>query len=255
MKTYLKILALITSMTICSLGLYAYSGTTDPKIPDEKYIEYAKNFHYVFKLCGTYNDGKLFCASAVVINKNWIITAAHVVKNCRLCIAHKDDKAYLIDEIFIHKDFEEDTVGIADIALLYVKEDIGLEFYPPLYENNDEIGKLCSIAGYGMYGTFLTGITKSDGNIRAGSNIIDNIEKDLLICTPSINERKTELEYIIGSGDSGGGLFIGNHLAGINSCVLASDKNPNSTYGDESCHTRISKFVPWIRKIIDTERK
>jgi len=122
-----------------------------------------------------------------------------------------------------------------------------LDFYPDLYETEDEVGKLCSISGYGFYGTFDTGAISSDENGRAGTNMIDYIDNDLLICSPSRPDRTTELEFIIATGDSGGGLFIEGRLAGINSCVLARDNKPNSSYTDESGHTRISKYKEWIR--------
>lgn len=231
------------------VSLISYAGTIDPNIPDEKYITYAKDFKYVYKICGTNNDGKLFCASAVAIGPHWILTAAHVVNNQRTCILHREDKAYSVKEIVVHKDFEVDGFGKADIAIGYIEEDLGLDFYPPLYEDDDEVGKVCSISGFGLTGTFNTGVINSDNIQRAGSNHIDFIDRDLLICSLS-RDKKTSLEFLIASGDSGGGLFIGNKLAGINSCVLAKDKNPNSNYGDESGHTRISKFFPWIKSII-----
>lgn len=241
-------------ITICLiLSPNSFGGTIDPNVSDDKYIEYAKDFKYVYKICGTDNGGKLFCASAVAIEPHWILTAAHVVKNSRTCIVHKEDKAYEAKEIIIHKDFEKNEFGTGDIAIVYVAEDLGLDFYPPLYDTDDEVGKLCSISGYGFTGTFNTGSIKHDGKQRAGSNKIDHTERDFLICSPS-RQNKTELEFLIASGDSGGGLFIGNKLAGINSCVLAADKNPNSTYGDESGHTRISKFIPWIKEIIKKKK-
>lgn len=232
------------------ISLVSYAGTIDPNIPDEKYITYAKDFTYIYKICGSYNDDGQFCASAVAIHPHWILTAAHVVHNNKLCIVHKGDKAHQVKEIIIHKDFEAEGFGFGDIALGYIEEDLGLDFYPELYENDDEIGKICSISGYGLTGTFTTGATKSDNIQRAGSNYIDGIDRDLLICSTG-KGKKTALEFLISSGDSGGGLFIGNKLAGINSCVLAQDKKPNSNYGDESGHTRISKFFPWIKKTID----
>jgi hypothetical protein len=66
---------------------------------------------------------------------------------------------------------------------------------------------------------------------------------------------RTELEFLICSGDSGGGLFINKKLAGINSCVLAADKKPNSSYGDDAGHTRISKYVPWIKQKIEEKKR
>lgn len=251
MKTLIK--NLLVSISII-LSQVSFGGTIDPNTPDTKYLEYAQPFKYIYKICGTDTDGTLFCASAVAIDPHWILTAAHVVKDQRTCILHREDKAYEVKNIVIHKDFNKGEFGRSDIAIGYIEEDLGLDFYPELYDSDDEAGKICSISGYGFTGTFHTGAVKHDGNQRAGSNRIDYIEKDFLICSPS-RKNKTSLEFLIASGDSGGGLFIGNKLAGINSCVLASDKNPNSTYTDESGHTRVSKFVKWIKEIMNTKKK
>ena len=109
------------------------------------------------------------------------------------------------------------------------------------------MGKQITIAGYGSHGTFLTGAKESDGIKRAGSNVIDGIEKSILICTPSTSG-KTALEFMIAPGDSGGGMFIGNKLAGINSFLMAKDKKPDGTYTDESAFTRISLYADWIEQ-------
>ena len=53
---------------------------------------------------------------------------------------------------------------------------------------------------------------------------------------------------MIGSGDSGGGLFLDGKLAGINSFVMAADGKTNSDYGDECAHTRISTYKKWIEE-------
>lgn len=244
------VLAIIMSIQLLT---GSYAGTRDPSTPDTKYIEYGSKFEYVLNICGIYNDGSMFCASCVAINKDWILTAAHVVKNAKHCGIHfKDSDVILVDKIICHKDFNGDF-GKSDIALCKLKQPLDLKFYPSLYENFDEEGKICCMAGYGLTGTFVTGQIISDSKRRAGSNRIDKIEKDLLICTPSKPNQKgmTTLEYIISSGDSGGGLFIDAKLAGINSCVLAEGKNPNSVYGDEGGHTRISIYIPWIKEILE----
>lgn len=241
---------LLVQTTVLNLLLLTslFAGTRDPSVPDEKYVEYGSKFHYVLNLCGIYEDNGLFCGSAVAISPRIILTAAHVVKNAKHCGVHfNNTDVILVDKIICHKDFDG-NFGQADIAICYLSKDLELTFYPELYENNDEVGKICCMSGYGLTGTFITGQKISDGKRRAGSNRIDSVEKDLLICTPSTktNIDRTSLEYIICSGDSGGGLFIDNKLAGINSCVFATGKPPMSVYGDEAGHTRISKFVPWI---------
>lgn len=222
-------------------------GTIDPDIDDSKYLEYGKQFNYIGKLCGIGADDKQYCASAVAINDRFILTAAHVIKDAKSCSITINDKIIKIINIEYPIEFEPDNFGYNDIAIGYCEENIGLNFYPDLYEDTDETNQVCSMSGYGLTGTFVTGAIRSDNNRRAGSNIIDQIQNDLLICSPSGPGKKTSLEFIIASGDSGGGLFIDNKLAGINSCVMAIDKKPNSSYTDECGHTRVSKFVKWIK--------
>jgi hypothetical protein len=227
-----------------------YAGTIDPNTEDEKHKLYAKNFHYVGMLCGEYDNGDFFCASAVAIDDFNILTAAHVVDNVKTCILTLDtNNVHCIDNIVVHKNFKSNQFGIADIAIGHSKTPFKLGFYPPLYTEKDENSKLCCMAGYGFYGTFLSGANKHDGIKRAGSNTIDSIEKNLLICSPSKRNSATftSLEFMIASGDSGGGLFIDGKLAGIHSCVMAENKQPESKYGEQSGHTRLSDFLDWIQ--------
>jgi hypothetical protein len=243
-KNILSII-IVVLLSVCS----SYAGTIDPYISDNEYVKYAQDFNYVGKLCGTYIDGSKFCASGVAIDDHHILTAAHVVKDSKSCFIYFDDKEFCLTDVTIHKDFDT-KFGVADIAIAYSKTPFGLKFYPPLYSDTDEIGKTCSISGYGITGTFKTGAFFSDQKKRAGSNVIDNIQDDILICSPSTTSDKTRtsLEFMIASGDSGGGLFIGEKLAGINSCVMAIDRSPKSKYNEESGHTRIQKFIPWIKE-------
>lgn len=232
------------------------AGTIDPSIPDSKYISYGSQFEYVGKLCGTYNDGSKFCASAVAIDDHFILTAAHVVKDSNSCTFIINDKSFCLSDVTYHKDFDNEDFGTSDIAIGYSKESFGLEFYPPLYIDDDENNKLCCISGYGITGNFHTGSIHSDNKKRAGSNMIDSIQKNMLICSPSKRGEKgyTELEFLIAPGDSGGGLFIDGKLAGINSCVMAVERAPKSVYKDESGHTRVSKFINWIKEYKNAKR-
>jgi hypothetical protein len=250
MKSYIYVLFIWNFLSIFSIA-----GTIDPHTSDQKYIDYGAKFHSVVKLCCF--DGKgMSCGSAVVIDPHWIITAAHVVENCHSWTVNIGENKYNIKNMIMHKDYDTNVFGYADIALGYIEDPIDLDFYPSIYEEDDEIGKLCSISGWGFTGTFNSGTKKHDGLRRAGSNFIDKIERHVLICSPSKRHQKpTELEFLICSGDSGGGLFIDNRLAGINSSVIGYDGSSNSTYNDESCHTRVSLYKEWIRETIKHEKK
>ena len=223
------------------------AGTIDPSVPDAKYIEYGSKFNNVVRLYGAYEDGAMFFASAVVIDPHHFLTAAHVVEKAIRCSISVGTTDYKANQVICHKDFQESRFGEYDIAIGYCEDIIQMDFYPELYSDRNEIGKICSIAGYGITGTFLTGATVSSTHKRAGSNVIDKIDRQLLICSPSLRTKKTSLEFLIASGDSGGGLFIDGKLAGINSCVLSDPPNhPNSTYACEAGHTRISDHIEWI---------
>jgi len=230
----------------CFLISFGYAGTIDPDTPDANYIEYGLQFDYVVKISCS-NGSEFYCGSAVVIAPEWIITAAHVVENCNSWNISIGKEKYIIDKMIIHSKYDSNIFGYHDIAMGHLSKPIKLDFYPEIYEDNNEVGKTCSIAGWGFSGTFNTGTKFNDGKRRAGLNIIDKTERTVLICSPSRkNEKITPLEYMICSGDSGGGLFIDKKLAGINSSVVGYNGLSNSTYGHESCHTRVSLYAEWI---------
>jgi len=219
------------------------AGTIDPNIPDEKYVEFGKKFECVVGVFGTKSYG-----SGVAIDDHHILTAAHVVDGSDIYFAKIGDRLVLLQEIVVHKDFNRNKFGIGDIALCFTKEKLDLKFYPGLYETDEEVGKVCSMSGYGMTGNFNKGVVSVDEKKRAGSNRVDCIDAHLLICSPSRLKEKgrTSLEYLICSGDSGGGLFIGSKLAGIHSCIIGN-KEPKADYDSVSGHTRVSKYIQWIK--------
>lgn len=225
------------------------AGTIDPGTPDSKYLEYAKQFTFVGKVCGKNEKGISYFASGVAIDSHHILTAAHVVKDCGSCFFYINNKEYCVYKVVYSKKHET-SFGAGDIAIGFIQEDLNLDLYPSLYTESDEIEKLCDISGFGMTGTFLSGPNIGDTKQRAGSNRIDYIENELLVCSPSKGKDKTNLEFLIASGDSGGGLFIDGKLAGINSCVFVSKGSPNSKYGTESGHTRVSRYIDWIKENI-----
>jgi hypothetical protein len=252
---------LLLVLIACLYSLSLIAGTIDPRRSDAEYLEYGNQhgcvlpIECVIVLSEDKDSNKetvtqiRYIASCVAISPRWVVTAAHVVKDTHnRYILYKDSKIE-VDICAYHSKFDDNKFGSHDIALCHLSKELDLDFYPKLYEDQDEVGKISSQAGYGATGTFDTGAIKNDNKKRAGSNIIQSVNDHLLMC--SVHEGKnTSLEFMIANGDSGGGLFIDKRLAGIHSCVLASDKKPNSDYGDESGHTRISVFKSWIEDTI-----
>lgn len=236
-------------LTLVTFGV-ALAGTIDPNIDDKKYVVYGEKFDCVGKICGSYQNKTQFCASAVAIDDHHILTAAHVVNGSVSCIVTFGDNEFCLDKVIVHKSFTDNKFGVGDIAIGYSEKSFKLKSYPDLYDKDDEVTQTSSICGYGFYGTFVSGAKKYDNLKRAGFNRIDDILADMLICNASKpnDKYKTEMEFLIASGDSGGGLFIDNRLAGINSCIMAVDKSPSGKYNDESGHTRISKYLSWINE-------
>lgn len=181
------------------------------------------------------------------------ITAAHVIRGTDGFVVKDDGERVKIRWSAFPAEHKLDKASEKwDIAVCYLEKPIELEYYPELYREYDEEQKICSIAGFGATGTHDTGVTIRQSQKRAGSNVIDAIINGMLICGVG-EKRMTSLEYLIASGDSGGGLFIDKKLAGINSnvCTIHEDKKADSDKNDWSCHTRVSQHVKWIDKIVE----
>ena len=239
-------------------------GTIDPNTPDKKYVEFGRSFPMVARLVAPTNvtvDGEkqpaILSASSVIIKPHWVLTAAHVFENAAgmPVVIADDNKPRAATLIVIHPAFKPDVMGAHDIALCFVPQPFSLEFYTPLYTDTNELGKAATIAGYGRTGTFKTGAVKQDGFKRAGHNEIDCLTPFIISCSPSVHNR-FPLEFMIAPGDSGGGLFIGNELAGICSFVSSKGRQKaNGGYNNDSSFTRVSTYVPWINDVVTTAEK
>lgn len=249
----IRIAILVAALT--ALPAHLVAGTRDPDVADTKYQEFGAKFPFILRIrvYKDLDDGKkLFAsASAVAIRPQWVLTAAHVVERDldggHIYKTAENKDGWPVDVFVVHKDFTDDLVGWHDIALCRVKGDLGLEFYPELYKKSDELGKVVTMSGWGATGTFLSGYTHFDDIRRAGSNKVCTLERGVLVCEPN-KQNKTLLEFLICPGDSGGGLFIGNELAGIVSYISCppNQGKPKARYGDSGSFTRVSMYTDWI---------
>jgi V8-like Glu-specific endopeptidase len=233
---------------IIGLGcVAAAAGTIDDAVPDARYVEYGRNFStYTAKFRGQAKDGRTHVASAVLVAPRWAITAAHVAAGCTgVTLTYSGDRVCEIQRVIVHPEWKDEGLGRHDIALLEAAGDFGLEFYPPL-STGGEVGKLASVAGYGATGPMSYGHTKVDGVLRAGTQRVDRIERNCLVC--DITLRGSSMEYGIAPGDSGGPLFVDGRLAGINSYTASPRSYTRSQYGEESGHTRVAVYREWIER-------
>lgn len=246
-------------MVALSYAVYANAGTISPKANDEKHIKYGEDHKCVLKIkCYVNKDTSkyYYFASCVLVKPTIIITAAHVVSDSDRTVIVYENNEIEIDLVLYPNSFDEDEkigkVSPNDIAIGHLTQPIKIAYYPELYKGKDELGKICSISGFGNTGTHDVGCFRVDGNKRAGSNIVHAINDDLLECSLTDNPI-TQMEFLIAHGDSGGGLFIDNKLAGINSSIYTThkDKKLNSDYKDLSLHTRISSHIDWLNKMIN----
>ena len=227
---------------------FLFAGTHRPDVPDTKFVEYGAKFGCVMPVTTEIEANISGIGSCVVINEHWCITAAHVTSGAKNVYVMINGSKFHIDKVIINKEFNMDTnFGKGDISLLYSKKSFGKVFVPELYTGRDEVGKICTIAGYGYTGTFSTGAaTGHDYKKRGGTNTIAGTMKEMLTC--HANRGGTRLEFIISAGDSGGGMFIDGKLAGISSLILTNNKTIKGVYGDTACFTRVSSYIEWINK-------
>lgn len=207
--------------------------------------------------------------SAVKIGDNWALTAAHHVNgvdvnNLAFTIG---GNTYTPTKVAIFEDSwgGNNNVG-KDIALVqFDVELVGVES-----------AKLWSGDAVGMVGTNVGFGTKNNGSMgtkNAGNNMIDFTGADMLAdrsekilfqdfdsvadsnYTGLYDKSLTSsdplpLEYLISTGDSGGGLFVNyngtDYLAGIHSFILDMNNDGKSSYGDVAGSTSVAAYSDWI---------
>ena len=251
---------LILSLVILlGFSFPATAGTRDPNTPDSKHIAYGEKHQCVVPVRGLAkypdmkeNETASFFGSGVIVAPHTLITAAHVLNystESYILIDGKQNK--ILGYAKLNGSDQEKEVGPDDIAIALLENPVELDFYPKLYTKDDELGKLCSVGGCGMSGTWSTGTIRDDMKRRAGSNHVDKLIFKGMLVTSVETGPGTTLEYLIGNGDSGGGLFIDKKLAGIHSCIFTGDGKLDSSFKDWAAHTRISTHAEWLQKMID----
>lgn len=251
-------------------------------IDDRRYQELAQLYPEV----GRFTFGKPTDAgSAILIGEQWILMASHnLMFGTGPLQVEFNGQQYPIDWYRRHfaKLPQPNSADFNfDIAICHLAEPVRNVTPAKIYTQNDEIGQKVTIVGYGRPGNGLEGAPLSGQTDikRAGTNRIDaignfngEIELDrqglLLFCdfdAPQIGQCKnwfdgdavpTELECMMTTGDSGGGVFIdtadGRQLIGINSGCIGENGKVTGASGDKHRYgilarlVRISQFHEWV---------
>jgi secreted trypsin-like serine protease len=215
-------------------------------------------------------DAEGVVASGVLIDPYYLLTSAHTVDHAQRVVFNIGGSSFEAERWVVHPAWTSDLAKGYDLAVVQLSSPV-LNVAPAIrYTGSAELGMTATAVGFGKTGTGVTGATSFDGSKRAGTNVIDayygTATKNHRILVADFDSphsagasslgssSPTHLEYEIGPGDSGSGLFaetsIGTRLIGINSFGAATDGNNDGDYGDTFGATRISLFNSWINSIM-----
>jgi len=170
-----------------------------------------------------------------------------------------------------------------DLGLVHLSQPITNVTPAQMDFSTSLLDRLGTSVGYGRSGTGLTGMNTNPGTKRAGQNVIDaqggmltrmgdgslldldgisptvlfyDFDKPAVSVLSSMGSTApVALEYLIGSGDSGGGLFIEvggvTKLVGVSSFLASlpdplDTTGPNGDYGDLAGVVSVQSFGNWI---------
>ncbi len=171
----------VAALAALTAGAHAISGLDSKK--DSDYVDFGKTFTSVGKLSGKDSFG-----SGTLIASEWVLTAAHVIKEDAGTVADFkftiNGAEFLADKIVFHDalPWDKDKKGEGrDIALVKLKKAVtGVtpsKLYSGKWDAKTLHGTEGAFAGFGFFGNGKTGaMSDPDGTRRAATNAIDAID-------------------------------------------------------------------------------
>ena len=195
--------------------------------------------------------------TATLIAPRWLLTAAHCTyPNLHYGIA-KDGTIGLLDETLVvksvhnHPDFTLGNTPKHDIALVELSEPSFSLLPTPIYEENDELGSIMKLTGFGLIGNAVQGLYENcfPCALRGADNEVEEANEYHLRFRfdPPTAGNSLALEGVGAGGDSGGPAFIeteaGRFVAGVSSFG-------SWEYNAFDNYVRVSKELSWIYEVM-----
>ena len=220
-------------------------------VEDKKYValgnEYSGSVAYIAG-----------CA-ATLIDKNWLLTAAHCVegKEEEVFSARHDDYIYRVENIFIHPRFNRINDEVFDAALVQLKDPIahGKPAIPNRKRN--EVGQQVIFVGRGTFGNGRDGLIRDDAKQRGATNTVASANENVLEFIFNSPGKATKYEGISSRGDSGGPAFlIVNNKPVVIGISSYQDGHgfAEGHYGVGEYYTRVSSIYSWLQSVINNAK-
>ncbi|QDZ91158.1 trypsin-like serine protease [Shewanella decolorationis] len=224
-------------------------------VEDAKYQAAAQSDNSTVTFLGLYKGDEIVLGTGSLIDKQWIVTAAHVANELTVGnkVQFKTD-FYSIKEVIKHPLWKERHFP-NDIALVQLASPIEDATIAKLNHASTEKGKIATFVGRGDYGNGLVGVAGADKQLRAAHNAVVGVQEQWLQFIFDRDANALPLEGISGPGDSGGPAYLVSTnlvcLIGVSSWQNAESTNwEEGKYGVIEHYSRIAYFRDWIEKTL-----